>query len=118
LAHGLLTGTLTEDSTFAADDWRSKGAVFQGVHYWRNLQTVQRLKSFAAERGITISQLAIAWTLANPAVHIAIVGARKTKHIEDSLAAADVSLSDADLAENGTIMISATPVSGPSPESA
>jgi aryl-alcohol dehydrogenase-like predicted oxidoreductase len=33
LAHGLLTGTLTEDSTFAGDDWRSKSAVFQGVHY-------------------------------------------------------------------------------------
>jgi aryl-alcohol dehydrogenase-like predicted oxidoreductase len=118
LAHGLLTGTLTEDSTFAGDDWRSKSAVFQDVHYRRNLQTVQRLKSFAAERGITISQLAIVWTLANPAVHVAIVGARKTNHIEDSLAAADVSLSDADLAEIGTIMISATPVSGPSPESA
>jgi aryl-alcohol dehydrogenase-like predicted oxidoreductase len=75
------------------------------------------LEKFAAERGITVSQLAIAWTLANPAVHVAIVGARRADHVQDSLAAADLSLSEGDLAEIDTIMAAAAPVSGPSPES-
>jgi aryl-alcohol dehydrogenase-like predicted oxidoreductase len=117
LAHALLTGTLTASTVFAASDWRSKSAVFAGDAYLRNLDTVSWLERFAADRGITVSQLAIAWTLANPAVHVAIVGARQAGHIEESLGAADISLTDADLDEIEEIMFSSTPVSGPSPES-
>ncbi|MFE7802454.1 aldo/keto reductase [Nocardia sp. NPDC057440] len=117
LAHGLLTGTLSTYSTFAEDDWRSGSSAFTGEVYERNLATVQVLEDFATERGITVSQLAIAWTLANPAIHVAIVGARHASHVEDSLAAAEVSLSDTDLDEIDKIMAWATPVAGPSPES-
>jgi hypothetical protein len=117
LAHGLLTGTLTEETTFAADDWRSGSDVFTGDSYRRNLAVVLDLAMFAADRGITVSQLAIAWTLAQPGVHVAIVGARRAGHVDDSLAASDVSLSEADLAEIDKIMAYAVPVAGPSPES-
>jgi aryl-alcohol dehydrogenase-like predicted oxidoreductase len=116
LAHGLLTGTLTEDTAFAGDDWRSRSSVFAGDAYRTNLAVVRELDKLAADHGITISQLAIAWTLANPDVHVAIVGARSSRHIEDSLAAADITLSGADLAEIEKIMAAATPVDGPSPE--
>ena len=116
LAHGLLTGALTEHTTFASDDWRSNTAMFTGDSYRQNLAVVRALDKFAADRGMTISQLAIAWTLANPAVQVAIVGARQAKHVQDSLAAADLSLSTADLAAIDNIMASATPVAGPSPE--
>jgi aryl-alcohol dehydrogenase-like predicted oxidoreductase len=77
---------------------------------------VRALAMFAADLGVTVSQLAIAWTLANPAVHVAIVGARQANHVQDSLAAADVSLSDADLEEIDKIMSFAAQVAGPSPE--
>jgi aryl-alcohol dehydrogenase-like predicted oxidoreductase len=117
LAHGLLSGTLNEKSTFASDDWRSKSAVFTGDTYRHNLAAVRALEKLAADRGVTVSQLAIAWTLANPAVHVAIVGARRANHIEESIASVDVSLSNADLAEIDKIMATATPVAGPSPES-
>jgi aryl-alcohol dehydrogenase-like predicted oxidoreductase len=117
LAHGLLSGTLTEHATFAGDDWRSKSTVFTGDSYRHNLAAVRALEKFAADRGMAVSQLAIAWTLANPAVHVAIVGARRANHIEDSIAAVDISLSNADLAEIEKIMAAATPVAGPSPES-
>ncbi|WP_330255827.1 aldo/keto reductase [Nocardia sp. NBC_00565] len=117
LAHGLLTGTLSTYSIFADDDWRSSSSVFTGDTYERNLATVQALQTFAGERGITVSQLAIAWTLANPAVHVAIVGARRADHVQDSLGAADVALSADDLDEIDKIMAWATPVAGPSPES-
>jgi aryl-alcohol dehydrogenase-like predicted oxidoreductase len=117
LAHGLLSGTLTEHTTFDSDDWRSKSAVFTGDTYRHNLAAVRALEKLAADRGMTVGQLAIAWTLTNPAVHVAIVGARRANHIEDSIAAADISLSNADLAEIEKIMAAATPVAGPSPES-
>ncbi|MFD6157389.1 aldo/keto reductase [Nocardia sp. NPDC060256] len=116
LAHGLLTGTLSTYSLFADDDWRSHSSVFTGDTYERNLATVQALQEFAGERGITVSQLAIAWTLANPAVQVAIVGARQADHVRDSLGAADVSLSEDDLDAIDKIMAWATPVAGPSPE--
>jgi hypothetical protein len=75
------------------------------------------LEKFAADRGMTLSQVAIAWTLANPAVHVAIVGARRSQHVEESLAAADVSLTGADLAGIDAIMAAAVQVTGPSPDS-
>src|SRR6185436_8267440 len=116
LAHGLLTGTMTENTTFAADDWRAASPVFVGEGYRRNLAAVRALEKLAADRGITISQLAIAWTLANPAVHVAIVGARQARHVEDSLAAAAITLNAADLADIDTIMattVTAMTASGP-----
>jgi aryl-alcohol dehydrogenase-like predicted oxidoreductase len=116
LAHGLLTGTMTENTSFASDDWRGNSAVFTGEAYRHNVAAVRELEKFAADHGMTVSQLAIAWTLANPAVHVAIVGARQAHHVQDSLAAADLSLSKADLAAIEEIMASATPVAGPSPE--
>jgi aryl-alcohol dehydrogenase-like predicted oxidoreductase len=91
--------------------------VFTGEGYRRNLAAVRALEKFAADHGMTVSQLAIAWTLAHPAVQVAIVGARRADHIQDSLAAADISLSDGDLAEIDAIMAAATPLTGPSPES-
>jgi diketogulonate reductase-like aldo/keto reductase len=90
--------------------------MFTGDSYRHNVAAVRALEKYAAERGMTISQLAIAWTLANPAVHVAIVGARQANQVQDSLAAADLSLSKTNLAAIEKIMISATPVAGPSPE--
>ena len=76
---------MTETTTFAADDWRAHQP---GVHRRRATDATwppcAALEKFAADRGITISQLAIAWTLANPAVHVAIVGARTPAHVADS----------------------------------
>ncbi|MCW2653115.1 MAG: putative oxidoreductase, aryl-alcohol dehydrogenase like protein [Mycobacterium sp.] len=117
LAHGLLTGTLQPDSRFADDDWRSKSAVFSGETYRRNLEVVDDLKRFAGQLDVTVSQLAISWVLSQPGVHVAIVGARRISHLDDSLGAADITLTDDDLAHIDKIMGSATPVDGPSPES-
>jgi aryl-alcohol dehydrogenase-like predicted oxidoreductase len=117
LAHGLLGGAMDEHTTFADDDWRGQSPLFRGKVFRRNLQTVQELGRFARERDRTVSQLAIAWTLANPAVDVAIVGARRATHIEDSVGAADFELSGDDLREIERIMDGAVTVAGPSPES-
>ena len=117
LAHGLLTGALDESTTFASDDWRSQSPLFQGETFRRNLATVRELARLAADQHeCTVGQLAIAWTLANPAVHAAIVGSRRPAHIEESLGALQVELSDQDLARIDEIMAGAVVVGGPSPE--
>jgi aryl-alcohol dehydrogenase-like predicted oxidoreductase len=116
LAHGLLAGAMDEHTTFADDDWRSQSPLFQGDAFRRNLRTVRELDRFARERGQTVGQLAIAWTLAHPAVEVAIVGARRAAHIEESVRAAEFELRDDDLAEIDRIMAGAVAVAGPSPE--
>lgn len=117
LAHGLLTGRLDEDTEFATDDWRSGAPFFKGDAYRRNVEAVRELQRFASEElGASVGRLAIAWTLANPAVHVAIVGARSRKHIEDSVAAAELGLSEADLEGVDRIMTNSAPLTGPYPE--
>lgn len=116
LAHGLLTGTMKRDTSFAIGDWRDKSDIFSGDGYVRNLDVVARLQHLAADLGVTVSKLAIAWTLAQPGVHVAIVGAQHITYLQDSAGAADVTLSDADLSAISDILTSATPVGGPYPE--
>ena len=116
LAHGLLSGRMTEDTTFAPDDWRSKSDLFAGETFRRNLAVVRDLTQFAAERNATVAQLAIAWTLANPAVDVAIVGARSPEQIRQTAPAADLRLSPEDLAQIELILRAEVAVGGPAPE--
>jgi len=116
LGSGLLTGTLTPESTFADDDWRSQSSAFQGESLKRNLDAVAELAEFARARNATVSQVALAWVLAQEGVHVAIVGARRAKHIEASLAAADLELSADDLSQVEAITARGVQVDGASPE--
>jgi aryl-alcohol dehydrogenase-like predicted oxidoreductase len=116
LAHGLLSGRLEEDHRFPDNDWRSRSHVFQGEEFRHNIATVRALAAVGEDLGITVAQLAIAWTLANPAVHSAIVGARNSEHIEQSALAADVTLNADDLTRIENIMSGSLAMSGPSPE--
>lgn len=116
LAHGLLTGAMRTSTVFAADDWRSESADFTGETFRRNLAVVDHLKQFAAGHGISLPVLALAWTLANPAVDAAIVGTRNPAHLTDTVNAVDVRLSSEDLAEIDRILAGSAPVHGPSPE--
>jgi aryl-alcohol dehydrogenase-like predicted oxidoreductase len=65
----------------------------------RNLAVMDALQKFAADREISLPELAVAWTLANPAVDVAVVGARNPDHLHDTFGAVDVRLSRRDLAE-------------------
>ena len=94
LAHGLLTGTMTPDTTFEADDWRRTltafgQPLFQGDTFLENLLKVDDLTDLAADRGRSVAQLALAWVISNPVVTVALVGARRPEEIEENVAAAD-----------------------------
>jgi aryl-alcohol dehydrogenase-like predicted oxidoreductase len=117
LAHGLLSGTLREDTQFAPGDWRAASADFRGDTYHRNLAVVAALERLAqGELGISLSQLAVAWTLANPAVQVAIIGTRNPVHVNEAVDAADMILEPAVLERIREVMRDARPVAGPAPE--
>ena len=116
LAHGLLSGTMTPRTTFPPGDWRGSSADFKGEKFARDLEVVDRLKQYAAAHEITLPQLAIAWTISNPAVDVAIVGARHAGHLDEPVAAADMHLSSADRDEIEEILANAVEIVGPAPE--
>jgi hypothetical protein len=116
LAHGLLSGRMTMETKFRTDDWRNHSSDFSGTSFRQNLHVIERLKQYADGRGITLPQLAVAWTIAHPAVHVAIVGARRASQLDGTISAAELSLSQRDLGEIDGILSDAVPVIGPSPE--
>ncbi len=118
LAHGLLSGKFDPDAELHEDDWRASSSVFSGDELRGNLEIVKELARYAGERGQTVAQLAVAWTLANPDVDAAIVGVRRPDHIEGTAPATDVDLSADDLREIEEIVEGAVPIGGPSPEGA
>jgi aryl-alcohol dehydrogenase-like predicted oxidoreductase len=116
LAHGLLAGRWDESTTFDDGDWRSGSPDFSGDTFRRNLAVVEKLKGVAERLGVTLPQLAVAWTLANPAVDVAIVGGRRPDQLDGTASGADVQLSDDDLRTIDGILADAASVQGPSPE--
>ncbi|MEA2418111.1 MAG: hypothetical protein QOE60_317 [Thermoleophilaceae bacterium] len=98
LSHGLLSGHF-DPSSLDENDWRRGHEPFAGDNLERNLEVVERLQQFAEQRGHTLPQLAVAWVLAQPGVHVAIAGARRPAHIEGIAPAAEIELSQDELAE-------------------
>lgn len=99
LAKGLLSGKYTAGTTFPPDDERSQMPAFQGDQFRRHLATVSKLDAFARDRGRSLVELAIAWTLANPAVTSCIVGAKNPSQLDAHVRAADWKLSEGDVRE-------------------
>ena len=93
---GLLTGAMTRERIAALpqDDWRRHSAHFQEPELTRNLALVERLRAIGKRHGKSPAEVAIAWTLQNPAVTGAIVGARTAKQVEGFVGAAEWRLSE------------------------
>lgn len=98
LGRGFLSGQIKSIDDLAADDWRRFNPRFQGEAFQKNLALVTALESMAAERGVTASQLALAWVLARAPFIVPIPGTRRIKNLEENAAAASLTLTDADLA--------------------
>jgi aryl-alcohol dehydrogenase-like predicted oxidoreductase len=106
LASGLLSGKMTADSEFAADDHRSfnregqafdRGETFSGVNFETGLRAAEELKELVPG-GRTLAQLALRWILMHPAVSCAIPGAKRPAQVEDNVAADELlPLSDEDM---------------------
>jgi aryl-alcohol dehydrogenase-like predicted oxidoreductase len=92
LGRGFLTGAFKTPDDFDADDTRRLHPRFQGENFKRNLELVEEVKQLAAQAGITASQLALAWVLAQGEDIVPIPGTKRRKYLEENAAAAEVSL--------------------------
>ncbi len=101
MASGLLTGAMTRERSarLPNDDWRKGQSDFSEPNLSRNLALVDRLAQIAQRHGRTTGEVAVAWTLHNPAVTGAIVGARNARQAEGVMRAGDVRLSDEEVRE-------------------
>jgi aryl-alcohol dehydrogenase-like predicted oxidoreductase len=98
LGRGFLTGRLTRYEDLAPDDWRRNNPRFQEENFERNLELVRRVEQIAAEKGCKPSQLALAWALAQGEEIIPIPGTTRRAHLEENLAALEITLTAQDLA--------------------
>lgn len=98
LGRGLLTGTIRDHSTLAADDWRKSLPRFQKDNMAANQRLLAEFARIADGRGVTPAQLALAWVLHQGDFIVPIPGARRLPHLEDNAAASEIALTQADLA--------------------
>lgn len=96
MASGMLTGRMTKEriQQMPDDDWRRNDANYQEPRLSRNLDLAHLLQEIGQAHNVPAGVVAVAWTLRNPAVTAAIVGARHPSQIEDLVAAAEFRLSD------------------------
>ncbi|MCX4647568.1 MULTISPECIES: aldo/keto reductase [unclassified Streptomyces] len=98
LGRGFITGTAKPAGQYDATDLRNTDPRWQPGNFEKNVEAVDRLGDLAATKGITVSQLALAWLLAQGEHIVPIPGTRSAARMEENAHAADVALTEADLA--------------------
>jgi aryl-alcohol dehydrogenase-like predicted oxidoreductase len=102
IGRGFLSGQIRSIDDLAADDFRRRNPRFQGEAFAKNLELVDRVREIAEAKGVTATQLALAWVMAqsdrpgNPAV-VPIPGTKRVRYLEENVGAADVELTEDDL---------------------
>ena len=97
LQRGLLTGKITLDYPFAPGDSRPELPHFKINNLIKTNQFLDEIRPLAEEKGATLSQLVIQWTLRQPGITVALVGARDEAQVKLNAGALQVALSEADL---------------------
>jgi aryl-alcohol dehydrogenase-like predicted oxidoreductase len=100
MSSGLLTGAMTREriANLPDDDWRKRDPRFQEPRLSETLALVERMEAVADRHGTSIGAVAVAWTLTNPAVDGAIAGFRRPDPVDPIVGAANVELSEDDVA--------------------
>ncbi|ADB77557.1 aldo/keto reductase [Geodermatophilus obscurus] len=102
IGRGFLSGQIRSIDDLAPGDYRRNSPRFQGENFTRNLELVDRVREIADEKGVTATQLALAWVMAqgdragNPGI-VPIPGTKRVAYLEENAAATDVRLTDDDL---------------------
>lgn len=97
LQRGLLTGKITPDHAFAPGDSRPETPHFRINNLIKTNDFLENIKPLALEKGATLSQLVIAWTLLQPGITVALVGARTEQQVKQNAGALEVRLSPEEL---------------------
>ncbi len=98
LGRGFLSGRIRSIDDFDADDFRRSSPRFQGENFAKNLDVLDQVVAIAERKGVTPSQLALAWVLAQGPDIVPIPGTRRIANLQENVAAVDIVLSDEDLA--------------------
>jgi aryl-alcohol dehydrogenase-like predicted oxidoreductase len=104
LGRGFLTADVRPAEEYPEGDMRRRDERWQGDNYEANVRVLGHLNEFADSKGITIAQLALAWLLAQGPDVVPIPGTRRPTRLAENVAAADVSLTPADLDRVAQIM--------------
>lgn len=99
LGRGFLTGAIDEKTEFDPNDFRNAVPRFSPENRKANLAFVEWLKAFAARKGATPAQVALAWLLAQKPWIVPIPGTTKRARLEENVGAAEVELTADDLRE-------------------
>jgi aryl-alcohol dehydrogenase-like predicted oxidoreductase len=101
MGSGLLTGRMTREriESLADDDWRKRDERFNEPQLSQNLALAARLEAVADRQDTTPGAVAVAWALRHPAVDGAIVGFRRPDQVDPILPAANLELTNQDIAE-------------------
>jgi aryl-alcohol dehydrogenase-like predicted oxidoreductase len=99
VGRGIFSRKTLDPSTFAATDFRKSNPRFVEPNFSLNLKALAPFNALAADKGVSPATLAIAWVLYQPGQMIPIPGTRTPVHLEECAAAADLTLSPADLME-------------------
>ena len=99
LGRGFLTGKLEADRRFDSSDFRSTLPRFRPEQIAQNQRIVESVRSVAQARSVTPAQIALAWVLARGDHVLAIPGTQRRKYLEENVAAVQIELTAAELAE-------------------
>ncbi|WP_369822726.1 aldo/keto reductase [Spirosoma sp. 209] len=102
LGRGFLSGAIKSPADFEPTDSRRMFPRYQGDNFYKNLELVKKLESMAVTKGVSASQLALAWVLAQHVV--AIPGTKRRTYLEANVAAAAITLSPSELDELDAIL--------------
>jgi aryl-alcohol dehydrogenase-like predicted oxidoreductase len=97
LGRGFLSGQIKSIDDLDEDDYRRYSPRFQGENFDRNLELVDRIAELASEKGVTPSQLALAWVLNRGEDIVPIPGTKRRRYLEENVAATEIELSDDEL---------------------
>jgi aryl-alcohol dehydrogenase-like predicted oxidoreductase len=98
LGRGFLSGEIKRFEDLAADDYRRHNPRFQSENFDKNIKLVEKVEEIAREKGVTTSQLALAWVLAQGQDIVPIPGTKRRKYLEQNAEAAEIILSQEELA--------------------
>lgn len=98
LGRGMLSGEIKKFEDLAEDDYRRHNPRYQGENFQKNLDLVEKIGEIAKEKGVTTSQLALAWVLAQGQDIVPIPGTKRRTYLEQNAEAAEIILSQEELA--------------------
>ncbi len=98
LMKGLLAGKLARDHRFDPRDKRLTYPIYQGQQWERSQDLLDQLRDLAQQLDCTVSQIVVAWTLAQPGIDIALCGAKRPEQIQETAQAMQLKLSPEALA--------------------